>query len=448
MILNWRKPLILSGLAISGSSIPSYIREIERVSRLSNDEINKYQQVKLECLLMHAYQNVPHYRRVLSEANVISRGKVHLENFYDIPILTKPDIRKHFQDLQSNNKNLRKCFLNRTGGSTGQPLTFIQDKEYEEQNYANKIYYCKVAGKDIGETEMKIWGSERDIIQSSNDFQKRLKMLLYGRIFENSFVMDKTRIKAILGSIKKYKPIIIWGYVTSLYILSKYIVDENICVHKPKAVLTTSGTLIEDIRKAIKCAFDCPVLNVYGCREVGDIAFESIEKGGLNIFQNSHYVELKDIKSQPYKEVIITSLNNYSMPFIRYSIGDISSGFCPKPEYSFSKLKNVIGRETAIFKTKVGSYIPPEFFIHIIGVVFNTGFIDHFQVIQNDYEKVTIKLVLKHDKDEVALKRIKAAIRSVMGSDCRVDFEIVDSIKPNKSGKFQYTICELRNENE
>jgi len=31
-----------------------------------------------------------------------------------------------------------------------------------------------------------------------------------------------------------------------------------------------------------------------------------------------------------------------------------------------------------------------------------------------------------------------------MGKDCKVEFEFVDEIKPAKSGKYLYTICEVK----
>lgn len=441
--INWRKPIIFAALTLSGSKTTQYLKEVEQISQLSEDQIIEYQEAKLEKLLLHAYKHVPYYHNILCESGVISKKGVHLENFSEIPILTKEGVRNNFENLKSDDIISRRWYLNHTGGSTGQPLTFIQDKDYGERNYANKIFYCRIAGKNIGEREMKLWGSERDIIQSSNDSRERLKFWVYGRVFENSFRMDETRIKDILKSIEKHKPSIIWGYVNSLYILSKYIIETGTMVHQPRSILSTAGTLTEDIRKTINTAFSCPVLNVYGCREVGDIAFEGIEEAGLNIFQNSHYIELNDIKPQQYKQIIVTSLNNYSMPLIRYSIGDITEGFCPKSGYGFSKLKNVIGRETAIFKTKSGSYIPPEFFIHIVGVVFNTGFIDQFQVIQNDYEDIVIKIVLKGSKDESALAKINDAIKKTMGSKCKVSFDFVDEIPPSKSGKYPYTLSEV-----
>jgi hypothetical protein len=39
---------------------------------------------------------------------------------------------------------------------------------------------------------------------------------------------------------------------------------------------------------------------------------------------------------------------------------------------------------------------------------------------------------------------IANAIKKTMGNDCRVDFELVNEIRPSKSGKHIYTICEVK----
>jgi hypothetical protein len=50
MTFNWRKPLILAGLYLTGSNIPKYLKEIERVSQLPQKEIKTYQEEKLQKL--------------------------------------------------------------------------------------------------------------------------------------------------------------------------------------------------------------------------------------------------------------------------------------------------------------------------------------------------------------------------------------------------------------
>ncbi len=443
--MNWRKPLIFAGLYLTGSKIPRYLREIERVAKLPQNEIEGYQNEKLKQLLLHSYQNVPYYHKILPESGVIIDGEVHLENFDKIPILTKEIIGSNYEDLKSRDLETRKYYENHTGGSTGQPLIFLQDKDYEEQNFANKIYYCGLAGKDIGKKEMKIWGSEKDFIEGTSNVKSKLTFWLYNRLFENSFDLDMKQINKIIKNINSEQPDLIWGYVNSLLILSKHINGNAVAIKAPRTVISAAGTLTEDIRNEIKKAFHCNVLNVYGSREMGDMAYEDVEGQGLSVFQHSHYLEVINKENSPFGDIIVTSLNNYSFPFIRYKIGDLSEGFInnSKSNLNYIKLKNIVGRETGIFKTKAGKYIPPEFFIHMVGVVYNTGFIKQFQVIQKDFTTIVVKIILENKKDEQMLAKIDTSIKKVMGQDCKVEFDFVDVIAPSKSGKYLYTISEV-----
>jgi phenylacetate-coenzyme A ligase PaaK-like adenylate-forming protein len=77
-------------------------------------------------------------------------------------------------------------------------------------------------------------------------------------------------------------------------------------------------------------------------------------------------------------------------------------------------------------------------------VVFNQGIISKFQVIQNDYEKITIKYVLQKKNEFTEIKkRINQAIRKVMGESCQIIWEEVDSIPFLPSGKYLYVYSEL-----
>ena len=97
-----------------------------------------------------------------------------------------------------------------------------------------------------------------------------------------------------------------------------------------------------------------------------------------------------------------------------------------------------------MFKTRDGKLIPGEFFIHFIGVVFNKGFMKKFQVIQKDYERILIKVMLDDEKEFLCEKpKIETSICEVMNAECRIDWEYVDDILTPPSGKYMYTICEI-----
>ncbi len=108
-------------------------------------------------------------------------------------------------------------------------------------------------------------------------------------------------------------------------------------------------------------------------------------------------------------------------------------------------IKEVVGREMSVFRTRQGKVIPGEFFIHFIGVVYNKGFIKKFQVIQKDYEYILIKLICSNRKKfGIYRNKIIEAIKKVMGSNCIIKFDFVNEIQPTKSGKYLYTISELK----
>lgn len=443
-MVNWRKPLIFAGLALSGSKIPRYLKEVERVSLLSKDEIAEYQQAKLERLLMHAYQNVPYYRRVLPEAGVISEGKVNLEHFTDIPLLTKDIIRKEGENLYSQDYKNRHPYRNSSGGSTGEPVRIIQDKQYDEYNNAIKIYFNRMLGKDIGEREIKFWGSERDIFTGSIGLKNKIINFIYNRAFINSFMIQSSDYKEIVDKWNNFKPKVVWSYVDSIYEFAKYVHQEKVQVYSPEATIVTAGVLTENIRAYIEDILKSPVYNQYGSREVGVIACECKWQKGLHIFQTAQYLELLNADPQGNAEVIVTTLNNYSMPLIRYNIGDTAKVLdesCPCRR-SLQMLKTVTGRATNHFVKKDGTIIHGEYFTHLF--YFNDS-IKKFQVIQDDYDHIICKVVLHEGIIDIEndIKDIRQKIQLVMGGTCEVKFDLVDEIVPTKSGKYVYTVCEI-----
>lgn len=443
-MINWRKPLILAGLTLSGSKIPRYLKEVERVSLLSKDEIAEYQQAKLERLLMHAYQNVPYYHQVLPKAGVISEGKVNLEHFADVPLLTKDIIRKEGENLYSRDCKSRHPYKNSSGGSTGEPVQILQDKQYDEYNNAIKIYFNRMLGKDIGEKELKFWGSERDIFTGSIGLKNKFINFTYNREFINSFMIQPSDYNEIVNKWNNTKPKVVWSYVDSVYEFAKYVHREKIQVYSPEAIIVTAGVLTEDIRVSIEEILKSPVYNQYGSREVGVIACECKWQKGLHVFQTAQYLELLNADPQGNAEVVITNLNNYSMPLIRYNIGDtakVLNELCPC-QRSLQMLKTVTGRTTNHFVKKDGTIIHGEYFTHLF--YFNNS-IKKFQVVQDDYNHVICRIVLHEGVTEIEndIKDIKRKIQLVMGETCEVKFDLVDEIVPTKSGKYVYTVCEI-----
>lgn len=435
----------------------SFLKKYESIKEnqyLSYDENQKKQLFALNKILTHSYNNVPYYREIFEGLDIVKEGKVDLVNLEElskIPILTKEIIHTQKDKLYSNDFEERLSFINYSGGSTGKPVSFIQDADYAMANKVSTHLAFSWRGFEPYDSMLVLWGAERDTFEGKKPFKSYLKEFYHNKLILNSFKMSSKEMTDYIQVMNTHNPSFVKAYAQSIFELAKFAKENDIFVKQQKAIHLAAGTVYESMRETIEEVFSCKAYNHYGCREVGSIASECSAQSGLHIMIENVVVEVVDEEGNLCKhgeqgEIVVTTLNNFSMPLIRYKIGDIGVfkeyEECPCG-CTYPKLEKVLGRTTDIFKTSTGSIVVPEYFIHLIGVVHNRGNIKRFQVIQEELDKVIIKIVKGGDIPEEDLQEIKHKIKLVMGEECEVVFEFVQSISTTATGKFRYTISNL-----
>lgn len=428
-----RSNILRSSLLLSGRSYEKIYQEINRTTELSD--------AYLKDLLLYATRHVPYWKKRLNETGVVQGDSVNLDFFPSIPFITKEMIRDNPQEFISKEHKKRKSFTNSTGGSTGDPLRFLQDLAYIKWRHAtNAYYYRNILGIDEQRSKkVFIWGSDRDIFTGSVGSQAKIKNWLQNTVLLNSFKMEEKDMERYTKIINSFKPEVIRGYSGALYELAKFIKKKNILIHRPKAIIGAAETITDVMRDVIEDTFNARLYNFYGSREVSAIAGEC-EKGLLHIFSFFNHVEVVGPHQEEGK-IFVTNLHNYSMPFVRYDMGDFgipgpTSCLCRNP---LPTLKKVTGRVVEHLRTKSGGFIPGEYFIHLVGVVCNKGAIRQFQIIQKDYDDIEILTVLGPGFKSEDQKSIEEKIRVVMGNACRIEWKEVENIPKTKNGKYLYT---------
>jgi phenylacetate-CoA ligase len=252
--------------------------------------------------------------------------------------------------------------------------------------------------------------------------------------------------------INMIKPCLMFGYTNSIDKFACFIQEHHLSIYSPGAIMTSAGVLFPEVRARIEKVFLAPVFNRYGSREVSDVACNCKTSPGLHLIPDIHYVEIvdengKEVKPGKPGEIIITLLSNYTMPLIRYKIGDrgiLSNGNC-KCGHGLPLLEKVVGRITGNFKNKLGNYISGGLFFSLFYFVKN---IKQFQIIQEAIDYIIINLVLMDktklkdmDKD---FKEINQTIRKAMGNDTKIKYNIVDEIDPSPSGKYMYVFSRVK----
>jgi len=443
MIKEKIAPLLLG---IYKSNVIKYLHNNRKV--FNNVKIlREFQQKRLKKLLIHAYRTTKYYQKVFDEIELIENNNINWEKFNKIPLLTKELIRKNYNDLISIDSSSRNPYENTSGGSTGEPVVFLQDKDYYERMVADTIFFSELYGKKLGEKEIKIWGSEKDIFNEKESKINQLINYFFNRTLLNSFRLDENSISNYLDEIEKVKPKSIWTYVDSIFEISKYINKNKLNIFNPKIIICTAGTMYPEFKQEISKAFpNSKILNQYGSREVGIIG---IGEKKIDVFRQSIVMEFFNKNNNKYitdhgiGNIIITSLNNYSMPLIKFDIGDIGESN-DIDESGVKSLRKLTGRDNAHIKRNDGSIIHGELFTHLFYFMKE---INKFQVIQEEYTKFVIFLEIENGAMESEkFNFLRHKFNEIMDDKCEIEFRIVEDIPKLKSGKYQFVTSKVKHE--
>jgi phenylacetate-CoA ligase len=431
------------------SNILERLQEIQAIESFSKQQIEEYQKSRLFNLLNHSKNKVPYYKDILNDLN--SLETFDFGYLKKIPFLTKDLIKQNFQQLSPEDLNKTKYYINSSSGSTGVPAKFIQDLHYFEYKQATKFLFNQWCGCHVGDRQIIIWGSTRDIFSGKNSLKTSFGRWIRNEIWLNAFQMPPGDLPKIIDKINSFRPKLILSYVDSIYDLARYVEKTGLEVTPPGAIMVTAGTLTPEIREKLTQVFQTEVFNRYGSREVGDIACECDQHMGLHVVPSNLYVEIlasngEEVGPGQTGEIVVTSLNNYSMPLIRYKIGDMGSWAnkscsCGR---NWPLLEQVSGRISDVFVRKDGMELHGGIFAVLL---FTKEWIQKFQVVQEDYEKIKIYLVIEetHTPPQREFDELKQKIKGFMGETCDIEFLIVENIPKSESGKFRYLISNVRN---
>jgi len=418
--------------------------EFERTQWLPKEKLYENQWHRLQKLLRHAYQNVPYYRKKFNEVGIQPQDIKSLEDVVNIPILRKSDLRENLHDLVVSNYQDR-MIKNSTGGSTGEPTIFYQDNEFFNIQNAIGHRVDKWAGLEIGCPNIWIWGTSFNV-SPIKKLRATITSYLTNTHFLSAFELNEPMLMRYIRKLKRLKPKVIIGYVSCLYVMAQFMIAnkiEDIC---PYSVISSAEILHDYQREAIEKAFNCKVFNRYGSREVGCIAQECDRHSGLHINAEHVYLECihnsKLITNQDLGALIVTSLSNFAMPFIRYEIGDLgvlSDEDCPCGR-GLPLIKSVSGRIHNIIVCDNGNFIPGEFFSLILK---DYKWIIGFQVIQSDKKNLEIKIQNNGEISKGDVRDFQQKIHDMVGDKINVTYDFVDKIDKTRSGKYRVTVSNV-----
>ena len=376
-------------------------KDLASYDRLSIEEKNSHRTNNLLHILRAAATQTPYYRMVFNEMNLRFNEQEDLKQFQSIPILDKRKIRKNFNFIK--NINLEKIWWNvdTTSGSTGDPMVFISDHEFNNRKQGLKEYEFLVNGRTAEDTLCVLWGFDHGGPNKKNGgIAHRISCWLRNRIELDAVILNEEIMARYAAIIQSKKTVVIQAYSHAIYEFARFINQKNYRFTNVKFVITSASSLYEFMRKEIEKAFGCKVYNRYGSREFGIVAFQKRMEPDLVVNASEYLVEVLNENGdhcQPGQEgeVVITSYYNHAFPFIRYKTGDlaVAGKISAYPVRSCLTLRNVTGRVGDSLVRKDGSLISSHHLPHKIRKLIKANWLENLQIVQHSFEEVTINLV-------------------------------------------------------
>jgi phenylacetate-CoA ligase len=428
-----------SGLAAFRSR--EILRKMGETQFWPRERIRQHQFDKLKRLMHHAFKNVPYYRDVFKGIGAAPDDFRDFEDFRKIPILTKEIIRTNFDRLKAQNLILNDFIANSTGGSTGEPLRFFQDRQYEDWAGAARIRgWYEIAGCKMGDTCAVLWGAMHDVKEDYPHWERIRSLFQFGEIPLNAFNLSPSRKRAFLKWCHWLRPKILRGYVTAIKDLATFLQEEKLSFPPLKGIILCAETVDQDQQSYIESVFHAPSFNTYGGRELSLIAMECSHKNGLHEISENNYVEFKPIGLSGYEKagsLVITNLNNYAMPFIRYEIGDLgipsSKESCPCGR-GLPLIAKVIGRTTDVFIFPDGTRSAGEMFIHLM----KDFPVMEYQFIQTSPSRIVLRLKRSDFLQTIYHQKIKPFYQRYLPEGVTLELEEVDEFRKTATGKFRF----------
>ncbi|MFC2061708.1 phenylacetate--CoA ligase family protein [Elusimicrobiota bacterium] len=428
-------------LYLTGSrdDMNSIIRQIAMISRINRSQwkdrsyFTNLQNRGISKLINYAYENNGFYKKKLDRSGIKPGDINTIDDLRKLPVTTRQELQETGREelISRSYIDRNKNIILTTSGTTHMPLQILLSRQDQYIKEAHWLRILKQWGIRIKDKRFCIAG--QNIVGLPKSWHRYLH--LYSKEFCTIF-KDQDEI---FESFIKCEPNIVTGFTGAILILAKMVEDNRNAVKKyPKLVSTTSQMLYDDEREYIQTVFKAGVMDVYATTENGFIAWECNKHEGYHVDAENVIVEfLKDnepVSAGELGDIIVTNLNSYAMPFIRYKTGDMGirkEGVCSCGR-GLPLMGKVMGRRGDFIKTPAGSIFSP----HIISSIMkNIKGIKQYQVVQRSIDKLIV--MIKKDKEDIRdiEQQIETEFRKTLGQDIEILVSEVDGFNKNNELK-------------
>jgi phenylacetate-CoA ligase len=274
-------------------------------------------------------------------------------------------------------------------------------------------------------------------------------------LFRQIGLEPKTPFEDIKRYLLKFKPDIMAIYPSYAIDLGNYLSRSDIKNIGLEAISLNSEMILPHDRAEIERKFNCPAFDEYSSVEMGFIASMCRMKKN-HVFTDNVVMEILDNDGHPTLpgergEIVLTSLTNYAMPFIRYRIGDYSH-FLENQTcncgLSFPLIGPIEGRKDDSFTLFDNTSIPAWKIYEVVERPLEEFGMDKmvlndFYIVQKKPDFAEFYYVKGPDFQDSYLNKLNTGINRLFGKNFTVTVNETDNIDRVKTVKRKYIHREM-----
>ncbi len=416
---------------------------LETTQWQNHGEITALQHRKLVVLARHCEAHSPHFRARLQAAGLGADDLASPVALARLPLLSRRDLQRSTDLFCSGVPQAHlPTYDTRTSGSTGEPVvvrrtaysqldwmaTTMREHLWHDRDFLAS--FCAIRANISKLIRLENWGAPAALLHKTGPALG---------------IPIATDIETQIALLLDFKPQTLLVYPSNLAALTEHCAAHELILPGLRKILTIGETLSPDIRTRAEITFGANVSDMYSSQEAGNIALQCAQSGLYHVMAENLIVEILDERGIPAGSgnagrVVLTDLNNFATPLIRYDIGDYAETGPPcSCGRGLPTLKRILGRERNLILMPDGTRHWPLVGFHKFREI---APILQYQVIQQDREHIELRLVVERDLTAEEQTNLTVHVQTSLGYPFALTLSYFDgSIPSGANGKFEEFLC-------
>lgn len=314
-----------------------------------------------------------------------------------------------------------------TGGSSGQALTVMLDKDSVYRERACVTHFLSKFGYDPLKTKtVAFWGHNKDEDYYYSPLKNEIVISPF-RLFKDN------QLDSICDDIEKFGAAFVMGYPSAIYLFAQMLEKSGRKLNIEHVVYYAENCSPEE-KQYIEKVMRCPVDSYYGHTERA--CFAEIFDSGCVFNDYYGYTELIPTGTENEYRIVCTGFLSKKMPLIRYATDDVvykdNDGAMHLVGHKRSEIHLVSKNGQKIFKGAMTLHVE------------ELKKIRRYQYVQNEPGKAELQIVQDEPMTKDELARVNQYIQRRCEGLLDVTIRMVDEVQLTSRGKYNWAVNNLK----